>query len=67
MFRPSHETTVSFRTSHSIRKLINNGDEKTKKGFIARVEKLKKQYAEMSKVYQKSKRDTDIPLSDRRM
>lgn len=48
--------------SYSLRDLINACDEDTRKGFLARVDKLKNTYAEMSDIYQKNKDDTDIPL-----
>ena len=37
-------------------------DEKTRKGFKERAKNLATQYPEMSKMYQKSKKGTDIPL-----
>lgn len=48
--------------SYSIVELIGACDEDTRKGFHARVEKLKDTYAEMSKEYQSTKGDMEIPL-----
>ena len=44
-------------------KMIDTCDEKSKHGFLKRVDHLKKQYDEMSETYQKSNNDSDIPLS----
>ena len=52
----------AYWEAHSIRNLINVCDDITQKGFLDRIEKLKKVYAQMSEVYQKNKSDTDIPL-----
>jgi len=52
----------SFWKSYDIMKLIDKCDGEAKKGFLARVENLKKKYAEMSDAYQKSKGDSDIPF-----
>lgn len=52
----------AFWTSYDIVELIKKCDKKTQAGFIARVQKLKKQYDEMSAVYQKAKVNTDIPF-----
>ena len=53
----------SFWTSYDIVQLIKKKcDEKTQVGFIARVQKLKQQYDEMSAVYQATKVNTDIPF-----
>ena len=53
----------SFWTSYDIVQLIKKKcDEKTQAGFIARVQKLKQQYDEMSAVYQATKVNTDIPF-----
>jgi tRNA(Arg) A34 adenosine deaminase TadA len=48
--------------SYNLRKLIDAHDENTQKDFLARIEKLKKIYAQMSEVYQQNKWNTDIPL-----
>ena len=48
---------------HSLEGLINECDDEDKQKFVARIEKLKKTYDEMSEIYQKSKGDADIPLS----
>ena len=57
----------SYWTGYSIVDLINDCDGETKNSFLARVEKLKTTYAEMSDIYQKSKGQSDdpayIPLS----
>jgi tRNA(Arg) A34 adenosine deaminase TadA len=52
----------AYWKAHSIRDLINICDEGKQQGFLDRIEKLKKVYAQMSEVYQKNKGDTDIPL-----
>lgn len=52
----------AFWTSYVVEDLIKQCDEKTQAGFMARVQKLKKQYDEMSAVYQKTKVNTDIPF-----
>ena len=48
--------------SYDLRRLIDTCDENTQKDLLARVEGLKKIYAEMSEVYQQNKGNTDIPL-----
>lgn len=48
--------------SYNLKKLINTCDEKTKKAFLARIDKLNKTYAKMSEVYQKNKDKVDMPL-----
>lgn len=48
---------------YDIMELINACDEETKKGFLERVENLKKAYDEMSEIYQASKGDAEMPLS----
>lgn len=52
----------AFWTSYDLVKLIKQCDEETRAGFMARVQKLKKQYDEMSAIYQKTKVNTDIPF-----
>jgi tRNA(Arg) A34 adenosine deaminase TadA len=52
----------AFWTSYDLISLIKKCDQKTRAGFMARVQKLKKQYDEMSAVYQKTKVNTDIPF-----
>ena len=37
-------------------------DPESKAGFLARVDALKRSYAEMSDIYQASKADSEIPL-----
>ena len=52
----------AYWKAYSIRALIDDCDDSTRKGFLERIEKLKRIYAQMSEVYQKNKGDTDIPL-----
>lgn len=52
----------SFWKSYNIIELINGCDGEAKQSFLARVDKLKKKYAEMSDAYQRSKGDSDIPF-----
>ena len=52
----------AFWKSYNVIKLIKKCDKKTQTGFMARVQKLKKQYDAMSAVYQKNKDNTDIPF-----
>lgn len=49
--------------SNNILTLINACDDVHKNDFLARIDRLKKVYNEMSDVYQNSKGDADIPLS----
>ena len=51
-----------FWNSYRVEELIKKCDEKAQAGFKARIDKLKKQYDEMSAVYQKRKAGTDIPF-----
>jgi len=48
--------------SHNLLELINACGDETKRGFLARVDQLKTVYEEMSKIYQQSRDDADIPL-----
>ncbi len=55
----------SYWTGYSLRDLINNCDKNIRDGFLARVERLKNDYRELSGVYQKNKNKInpkDIPL-----
>ena len=53
----------AYWTAYSVVDLINNCDAKTRDGFIERVGKIKKIYAEMSDIYQKNKGEArNIPL-----
>ena len=53
----------TYWTAYSVMDLINNCDEKTKAGFLERVDTIKKIYAEMSDIYQASKgKARNIPL-----
>ena len=52
----------AYWKAYSIRALINGCDKSTQKGFLERIEKLKRVYAQMSEIYQKNKGDTNIPL-----
>ena len=47
---------------YDLMKMISECDEETKKKFLERVNKLKKEYDEMSEIYQQSKGAADIPL-----
>ena len=48
--------------SYDVMTMIGGCDEERQRGYRARVDALKKTYAEMSDVYQKSKGDHEIPL-----
>ena len=48
--------------SHRVYNLIDACDEKDRRNFLTRVEKLKITYAQMSVIYQKNKDDSDIPF-----
>ncbi len=48
--------------SYSLRRLIDECKDKTEESFRLRVNRLQKTYAELSKIYQQNKDDTDIPL-----
>ena len=52
----------AYWKAHSIRTLINDCDKSIQKGFLERIQKLKRVYAQPSEIYQKNKGDTDIPL-----
>lgn len=53
----------AYWTAYSVVDLINNCDAKTRDGFLERVGKIKKIYAEMSDIYQKNKGEArNIPL-----
>lgn len=47
---------------YSITDLIGNCDETAGKGFMARIEAIKRAYGELSDVYQAGKADNEIPL-----
>ena len=52
-----------YWTAYSVVDLINNCDAKTKAGFLDRVDRIKKIYAEMSDIYQTNKGEAkNIPL-----
>ena len=52
-----------YWTAYSVVDLINNCNEKTRAGFIMRVERIKKTYAKMSDIYQANKfKAKNIPL-----
>lgn len=48
---------------YDIMNMIKACDNETVRNFLARVENLKKQYDEMSEIYQQSKGTADIPLN----
>lgn len=48
---------------YDIMNMIKACDDETVRNFLARVENLKKQYDEMSEIYQQSKGTADIPLN----
>jgi len=53
----------AYWAAYSVVDLINNCDAKTKAGFLERVDKIKKTYAEMSDIYQANKGEAkNIPL-----
>ncbi len=53
----------TYWTAYSVVDLINNCDAKTRDGFLERVGKIKKIYAEMSDIYQANKGEArNIPL-----
>ena len=53
----------AYWTAYRVVDLINNCDAKTRDGFLERVGKIKKIYAEMSDIYQKNKGEArNIPL-----
>ena len=53
----------SYWNAYSVVDLINNCDEKTRAGFLERVDRIKKTYAEMSDIYQTNKGEAkNIPL-----
>jgi tRNA(Arg) A34 adenosine deaminase TadA len=53
----------TYWTAYSVVDLINNCDAKTRDGFLERVGKIKKMYAEMSDIYQSNKGEArNIPL-----
>jgi tRNA(Arg) A34 adenosine deaminase TadA len=53
----------NYWTAYSVVDLINNCDAKTRDGFLERVGKIKKIYAEMSDIYQANKGEArNIPL-----
>jgi tRNA(Arg) A34 adenosine deaminase TadA len=53
----------TYWTAYCVVDLINNCDEKTKAGFLERVDTIKKIYAEMSDIYQANKGEArNIPL-----
>ena len=52
----------AYWKAYNVRELIRVCDESMQQGFFKRIEKLKKAYAQMSEVYQRSKDDSDIPL-----
>ena len=52
----------AYWTGTGLMEMIGACDGDSKAGFLARVEALKRTYAEMSDIYQASKTDTEIPL-----
>ena len=53
----------AYWTAYSVVDLINNCDEKTKAGFLERVDTIRKIYAEKSEIYQANKGEArNIPL-----
>jgi tRNA(Arg) A34 adenosine deaminase TadA len=53
----------AYWTAYSVVDLINNCDEKTRAGFLERVDTIRKIYAEMSDIYQANKGEArNIPL-----
>ena len=55
--------TNAYWTSAGVMELIAACGPDEKAGFLARVDALKRAYAEMSDIYQASKTDSEIPLS----
>lgn len=51
-----------YWTGYSITDLIDNCGAVARKGFMARVDAIKKVYGELSDIYQAGKADNDIPL-----
>lgn len=54
--------TNDYWSSTDLVDLINACDDERKPGFLARVDRLKHTYAELSDVYQANKGDNEIPL-----